>query len=186
MVPRWLFMMIGSVGVSGIALMLLSLQRTFPEDTTGFLRRWGGRILAGFTLIQMAAASSAFRAQPGAVKAGLMNSGYYASVGYGWLFTAVALIVIGIAIGLAGRRGGIWIGAAAVVSFLNIGLLVLFRDGIRDVSLLQHGYDVWAREINTNWPIVILFLLLLVAAVSFVGWMAWIVATGKKELETYA
>ena len=40
-------------------------------------------------------------------------------------------------------------------------MLTVYRDGVRDLTLLNKGYDVWDRAVVTNWSVVGLFLVLL-------------------------
>ncbi len=65
-------------------------------------------------------------------------------------------------------------------------MVVLYRDGIRDITLRQAGFEVWNREIVTNWGVVVLFLVLFVAAVACTAWMALVTIRGKGATEQYA
>ena len=49
--------------------------------------------------------------------------------------------------------------------------MTLYRDGIRDLTLLGKGFDVWQRTVVTNWSVVILFLVLFVVGLASVGWL---------------
>jgi len=185
--PRWLYMMLGSAGIAGIGLMLLGLRPGIERDAAEFLRRRGGMLLAVFTLVQIALAVYVYRAQPDAVRAGLWASWYYSALFAAWFLTALAQAALGL-LGAATAAQRHWLPAtlAGTVGFLNIALWVLFRDGIRDVTLGLHGYDVWARAVYTNWSIVVLFLILFVAAVGLTGWMAWVTFGAKVRDERYA
>lgn len=184
--PRWAFMMIGSLGVCGIGFLLLGIHGAVEEATRGFLTRWGGRFLAAFTTVQLIMGYIVFHVQPVGVRGTLLGTAYYLILLALWILTALALIGLGV---LASRKAGApaWPLAAAAggVGLVNILSMAGFRDGIRDVSLLQHGYDVWTREVNTNWLTVGLFLLLFVAAAGFVGWLGRVVFQAKGESATY-
>lgn len=185
--PRWLFMMIGSLGVAGVGLMLLGMKTRLPASATLLLRRRGGIALAVFTGIQMALAFRVLGAQPEAVRAAVMDNGFYRLIAYAWFATAALVIALGlIAAVRAARRNWLMPIACAAVAFVNILAMVLVRDGIRDLTLIQFGYDVWTREVNTNWSVVILFLVLFVAAAGLVAWMAAVTARAKGVDETYA
>ena len=54
------------------------------------------------------------------------------------------------------RTGLAW--AAALLALLVELTLVIYRDAVRDVSLLAKGFDVWDRAVVTNWGVVGLFL----------------------------
>ena len=104
-----------------------------------------------------------------------------------WFLSAHALVALGVFGALsAARRAWLPVALAAAVGFVNIALWVLFRDGIRDVTLGLHGYDVWARAVYTNWLNVILFLILFVAAVGLSGWMGLVAVQAKGADEQHA
>ncbi len=72
--PRWLYMMVGSVGLVGIGLMLLGMKPDIEKTASAFLRRRGGFLLALFTLVQVILAVAVYRTQPEAVRYGLWAS----------------------------------------------------------------------------------------------------------------
>ena len=182
-VPRWLYMMLASVGVTGLALMLLPTRLNADHPARTLLRTWGGRILAAFSAVQIAMGFWVYFAQPGAVRAGLSGSATYMFFIALWFATAVALIAAGWR--SASRSGyGLPIVCAAV-SFVNVLAMVLVRDGIRDVSLKVHGLDVWDRTVVANWSTIILFLVLFVVAVGMVLWMGKVLITARRESEHY-
>jgi hypothetical protein len=185
--PRWAFMMIGSLGVTGIGLMLLSLRGTLGQDVNVYLRKWGGRLLAVFTLVQVILAFQVLRAQPDYVRAGLAESGLYMGTGIAWAATALLLVPLGILVSLkAGRRNGWLITAVTAVNFVNLLTMVVYRDAVRDVALGYSGFDVWERAVHTNWLTVGVFLILFVVAILFIGWMGWVVLRTKGGKEQYA
>ena len=47
--------------------------------------------------------------------------------------------------------------------------MTLYRDGIRDLTLLGKGFDVWQRTVVTNWSVVGLFLVLFVVGLGRAG-----------------
>jgi hypothetical protein len=61
--------------------------------------------------------------------------------------------------------------------------LTVYRDGVRDVTLLSKGYDVWDRVVVTNWGVVGLFLVLFVAGLGVIGWLVSVVARAQKTME---
>ena len=76
--------------------------------------------------------------------------------------------------------------AGALVVFLNIAATVMVRDGIRDVTLRAAGFEVWDRQVVTNWSVVGLFLVLFVAALGAIGYLIRVVARARRIKETYA
>ena len=74
--------------------------------------------------------------------------------------------------------------AAAALGFLATALLTLYRDGIRDMTLLSKGYDVWQRAVVTNWSVVGIFLALFVAGLCIVGWLVSVMARANRTMES--
>ena len=62
-------------------------------------------------------------------------------------------------------------------------MLTIYRDGVRDLTLLSKNFDVWDRVVVTNWSVVGLFLVLFVAGVGVVGWLVSVVARAQKVME---
>jgi hypothetical protein len=77
-----------------------------------------------------------------------------------------------------------WLGWAGVlVAVLVEIMLTVYRDGVRDLTLLSKGYDVWDRVVVTNWSVVGLFLVLFVAGLGVIGWLVSVVARAQKTME---
>jgi hypothetical protein len=184
---RWLFMVVTSLGIGGVLLMLLSLRGTVEERAAALLRRRGALLLLVFSLVSLYLGWRVITVQPDAVRAWLANNAFYAGTGYAWAAVTLLLAAIGAAgvLGLV-RAPGLLAVAALAAAFLDVALIVLFRDGIRDATLNVAGFDVWDRVIVTNWTVVLLFLVLFVAAVVCTGWMALVTIRGKGEKEQYA
>ena len=99
------------------------------------------------------------------------------------------LLVVAAAAGFMALRGAarsvqLVIGIA-VLGFLNVVGMVLFRDAIRDTLLGLHGHDVWARRVLTNWSVVAVFVAMLVFSIIGLAWLIRVVARAKAEKETY-
>jgi hypothetical protein len=124
--------------------------------------------------------------QPDAVKAGLATHPLYhlaSFAGYGWM-ALVAVAVLAAAFAGLGRLAANWFGWFAATLALLIELtLVIYRDAVRDLSLLAKGFDVWNRTVVTNWGVVGLFLVLFVTGLVVVGWLISVVARAQKPME---
>jgi hypothetical protein len=186
MEPRWLMMMAGGLFIGGLWLVYLAGRSTFTAEEKHFAAGVGGRLAASFGLVYLIAGLWAARVQPDAVKAGLATHSFYhwfVYAGYGWL----ALVAIGVVVaGFAGfaRMTANWIGWTVALLALLVELtLVIYRDAVRDVSLLAKGFDVWNRTVVTNWSVVVLFLLLFVGGLGVVGWLISVVARAQKPME---
>jgi hypothetical protein len=187
--PRWLLMMAGGLFMGGLWIVYLAGRSTFTAEEKTFVAGLGGKIAAGFGVVYLAAGVWAARVQPEAVKAGLAgHSGYplyklAGFAGYGWLALVAAAVLLGAVAGLGKIAAG-WLGwVGALVAVLVEITLVVYRDGVRDLTLLSKGYDVWDRVVVTNWSVVGLFLVLFVGGLGVVGWLVSVVARAQKVME---
>ncbi|MBI2432257.1 MAG: hypothetical protein HYV26_05245, partial [Candidatus Hydrogenedentes bacterium] len=95
MFPRWLFMMLGSAGIGGVGLLLLSLKQDLTHDVQRFLRQWGGRLTVIFIALQVAAAVWVVQVQTAPVMDALAGVLFYRFCEGGWLVSAALLIILG-------------------------------------------------------------------------------------------
>ena len=187
--PRWLTMLAGGLFIGGLWLLYLAGRSTFTADEKQFVAGLGGKVAAGFGLVYLAAGLWAIRVQPAVVKAGLAGhigntlyrfAGY---AGYGWLALVAVAVLLGAYAGF-GKVTAAWISWAGVLLAVLIEItFTICRDGVRDVTLLSKGYDVWNRAVVTNWWVVGLFLVLFVAGLGVVAWLVSVVARAKKTME---
>ncbi len=189
MEPRWLMMMAGGLFIGGLWLLYLAGRSTFTAAEKRFIAGLGGKVAAAFGLVYLAAGLWAASVQPDVVKAGLTGGSTYplykfaGFAGYGWIALVVAAVLVSAIAGF-GRIAAAWISWAGVLlaTLLEI-MLVVYRDGVRDLTLLSKNYDVWNRVVVTNWSVVGLFLVLFVAGVGVVGWLVSVVARAEKVME---
>jgi len=187
--PRWLLMMAGGLVIAGLWLVYLAGRSTFTAEEKKFAAGLGGKVAAAFGLVYLAAGIWAASVQPDAVKAGLAGHALYPAyrfagfAGYGWI-ALVAVAVLLVAIAGFGKITAAWLSWSAVLAaVLTEIMLTVYRDGVRDVTLLSKGYDVWDRVVVTNWSVVGLFLLLFVAGLGVIGWLVSVVARAEKTME---
>jgi hypothetical protein len=103
--------------------------------------------------------------------------------GYGWL-ALVVLAVLMAAVAGFGRIAAGWMSWTGVLlTVLTEIMLTVYRDGVRDMTLLSKGYDVWNRTVVTNWSVVGLFLVLFVVGLGVIGWLVSVVARAEKVME---
>ena len=165
-------------------------SRTFTADEKSFLAGLGGKVAAGFGIVYLAAGVWAASVQPVVVKSMLAvpPDGYgfykfYGFAGYGWLALVAVAVLLAAAAGLA-KLTASWVGWANILLAVLIeSTLVVYRDAIRDLTLLGKGYDVWNRAVATNWWVVGLFLVLFVAGLGVIGWLVSVVARARKVME---
>lgn len=184
--PRWLLMLAGGLFVGGLWLVYLSARSTFTEEEKKFLAGLGGKVAAFCGVAYLAAGIWAAGLQPDAVKVGLASHPLYhfaSFAGYGWLALVVLAILVGAAAGFA-RLVANWLAwTGALLAVLVEIAFTVYRDAVRDLTLLSKGYDVWDRVVVTNWSVVGLFLVLFVAGLGVIGWLVSVVARAQKPME---
>ncbi|MDR3475451.1 MAG: hypothetical protein P4M09_27700, partial [Devosia sp.] len=184
--PRWLLMMAGGLFIGGLWMVYLAARSTFTAEEKAFLAGVGGKVAAACGLIYLAAGLWANAVQPGVVKAGLATHPLYhfaTFAGVGWLALVAVAVVLGIFAGFGKVAAGWLAWAGAIVALLIEIAFTVYRDAVRDLTLLSKGYDVWDRVVVTNWSVVGLFLVLFVVGLGIVGWLISVVARAQKVME---
>jgi hypothetical protein len=187
--PRWLMMMAGGLFVGGLWMVYLAGRSTFTADEKAFIGGIGGKVAAVFGVVYLVAGLWAAGVQPEVVKAGLAGGSAYplyklaGFAGYGWLALVVVAVLLAGFAGFAKITAG-WLGwSGAVVVLLTEIMFTIYRDGVRDLTLLSKGYDVWDRAVVTNWSVVGLFLVLFIGGLGVIGWLVSVVARAQKTME---
>ena len=184
--PRWFFFVFGSFSAAGAALMLLAQRVHFDEGLRRFLLRLGATALLAGVVFQSGFARMAMASQPSGIVTAVMENSTYSYSAYAWLGTAAAATLFALWAMLSGVPRPIGAASAAVMVFLNLAATVMVRDGIRDVTLRAAGFEVWDRHVVTNWSVVAVFLILLVAAVGVIGYLIRVIAKARRIEERYA
>jgi hypothetical protein len=167
-------------------MIYLAARSTFTADEKRFVAGIGGKVAAVFGIVFFAAGVWAASVQPDAVKVGLATHPLYkfaGFAGYGWLALVAVAVLVGAFAGFGKIAAGWLAWAAVLVAVLIEIMFTVYRDGVRDLTLLSKGYDVWNRVVVTNWSVVLLFLVLFVAGLGVIGWLVSVVARAKKDME---
>lgn len=184
--PRWLLMIAGGLFVGGLWMVYLAARSTFTTEEKRFLSGVGGKVALLFGLVYLAAGLWASSVQPAAVKTGLVTHPLYryaGFAGYGWIALVVLAILLGAIAGF-GRRAPGWLAwTGALLALLVEIAFTVYRDAVRDLTLLSKGYDVWDRAVVANWGVVGLFLILFIAGLGVVAWLISVVARAQKPME---
>ncbi|MDX2033983.1 MAG: hypothetical protein SF339_25135 [Blastocatellia bacterium] len=184
--PRWLFMMIGSIGFGGIFAALLGARSSLSAPMKQTMRRWGGGLGAASMLAQLALGFWVWNAQPPIVRESMLNAPLYRHSLIVWLaVSGLFAIGSGATMLTAVSRSSFWPAATSAMGILSIAAAVTARDGIRDMTLLAKGFDVWAQPVVSNWSVVILFLILFAAGLAVIGWMMTVAAQAKGTVENH-
>jgi hypothetical protein len=188
--PRWLLMMAGGLFIAGLWMIYLAGRTTFTAEEKTFMAGLGGKIAALFGLVYLGAGLWAAGVQPAVVKTGLVfgtpdhplyRLAHFA--GYGWLALVIVAILFAATAGFT-RITAAWLGWSGALAAVLVAIaLTLYRDGVRDLTLLSKGFDVWDRVVVTNWSVVGLFLVLFVGALGVIGWLISVVARAQKPME---
>jgi hypothetical protein len=151
------------------------------------LRRWGGRLAVAGVAVQGVLGLWVSLAQPAAVRSGLWHNWVYVLCFFAWIASAVLLgLAAWAGQASAAEAGWKWPAAAGLMVFLLNLVAVVYRGGIRDVTLSGFSFNVWAREVAANWVVVAAFLLLFVFGLAAVAWLTSIVFRMEKVEERYA
>ncbi len=183
LVPRWVFMLTGGFMIGGLWMVYLSARSTMDRVTGQFLARWGGATTAAAGLLYLGSAWTVFAALAPAVQSGLGANPLYVVSGFGWLAMCAVIILIGVWAALQQRVPGLVALSTPGLALVAMLTLTIYRDGLRDVTLLTKGFDVWARTVVTNWSVVAIFLGLFVLGLIVIGWLVTVVAGSKKTFE---
>lgn len=181
--PRWCFMMSGGFLIGGLWMLYLAGRKTFTAAEAKFLSGLGGKVAALGAIVQAICAFWVFRVQPAAVQAGLHNNAVYKIAGLVWLALIAVILLLGLIGGFAKLANNFLSWTAALLSLLAMLTMTVYRDGIRDLTLLSKGFDVWQRVVVSNWSVIGLFLFLFVAGLGVIGWLISVVARAKKVME---
>lgn len=173
---RTLFMFCGGFLVGGLGLVMLGANPRRPAALRTLMLREGGLLAVVGAVAQLPLGLTILRLQPAEVQQALAASGLYHGGELLWLLAWAAALAVGLLALLAGPKtaaaGGRLPGLAVVaplVAVLATMAMTIVRDGIRDFSLLQAGYDVWSLPVVTNLPVLAIFLVLVVVALAIVG-----------------
>lgn len=183
---RLLTMFGGALLTAGLWMVYLSGRATFEASTARFLRTAGGLLAAVMALVEIFVVGRVTASQPPAVQHALQTDAIAQGAAYAWI-AAVGLVVV------TGVWGGFtrfavtvlpWI--AVLVAVVRTGAMTVYRDVLRDQSLLANGFDVWQRTVVTNWSVVGLFLVLFVGGLATVAWLVSVVARANRVMEKTA
>lgn len=184
--PRFLLMLAGGLLIGGLWMVYLAARKTFAPADQKFLASVGGKVAALAGILYLAAGFWANAVQPSSVLANLAAHPVYhfaRYAGFAWIALVAVAIVIAAAAGFAKLTSGVIAWAATITVVLIEICFTVYRDAIRDVTLLNKGFDVWDRAVVTNWSIVGIFLVLFVFMLGVIGWLVSVVARAKKPME---
>jgi hypothetical protein len=186
LMPRWLFMVTGGLWVAGVWMIWLAGRHVFEDPVRRYLAANGGRLAVVMLAVQGFLVSRVLGSQPEAVREALAASPLYRYAGLAWMGAAALVLLFSgwAALTRPTSRGAGW--AAALLLLVTILAMTLYRDGLRDLTLLSKGFDVWQRTVVVNWSVVGLFLGLFVAGLGALGWLILILVRARPVSERVA
>lgn len=181
---RLLCVLTGGLVAGGLWMVYLAGRRSFNMSDGKYLATRGGWIAAVAGFAQLASGIWVYRAQPAVVQKLLSEHTLYKLAGLGWLALTLAIVVFACLVALrkTAHSSSGWL--AVALGALAIALLTLYRDGIRDMTLLSKGYDVWQRATASNWSVIAIFLVLFIAGLVTVGWLISVMARASRVMES--
>jgi len=186
LVPRWLFMLTGGFWVAGLWLLWLAGRSTIEAPVRHYLASQGGRLAAVMALVQVALAFVVLGAQPAEVRSGLAGHLVYKIAGLLWLATVAGVFLFGAWAALKKPDSRAVGYVSMVLTLVAMLAMTVYRDGLRDLTLLSKGYDVWDRTVVTNWSVVVIFLVVFVGGLAGVGWLVSVMMRAKPVAEKLA
>jgi hypothetical protein len=167
-------------------MLYLAGRSTFSAEEKRFLAGLGGKVAAGFGIVYLAAGLWAFSVQPEIVKVGLATHPLYkwsGTAGFLWLALVLVAVFVAAVAGF-GKISARWVSMTVIHLAVLIAIaFAVCRDGVRDLTLLAKGYNVWDRAVVTNWWVVGIFLIIFVGGLGAVGWLVSVTARATKVLE---
>lgn len=174
--PRFAFMMVASLALGAIGTSLWATKAGLLDETRTFLRRWSGAVAAISLPFLFVIGAWALNSQPEAVRKALAASAYAQNLTLGWIASAALAFLVGVGLVVTARsRSALLPVLGSAVALGAVTCWTLLRDVVRDTTLALKGFDVWKAPEGTNWTIVILFIVSLVAGLAIMAWIGSIV-----------
>lgn len=167
---RWLFVMFGGPLLGGLWAVLLSHMAYLNDEVRPVLRTMGGRLALIGALAMLFFGRQVMVGQPAVVQDGITASSFYNIS----LVAAVGALLLAGVVGVVqslGKASVLVSTLGLVLGFVGVSAAGIVRDGIRDLTLKQHGFDVFATPVYANWSVLIAFLLLFVIMLVIIFWL---------------
>ncbi len=172
MLPRYLHMVLGAIAVAGLMVCIAGVVMRPRDQAFGaWAMRWGAGWFGIATALNLPAGIWWLGVLPSDAVTRLMGGDAAATLVLA-SGVAVALAAIGLVfVGTHAARPGPWVFGAAGALLASLVLMLLTRDAIRQQALDAAGFTA-PTLVAPQWGVMAVFLVLLVAAVGAVAWMA--------------
>lgn len=176
LLPRWLFMITGGLVTGGLWMIWLTGSKNVEEQVKPYLSKLGGRIAVAGVILHIIMGVWAIKAQPSPVYTALNSNALFKASGFIWGISMVGILIFSIWRGGGGLPSR-FIGL--ILIFISMLAAVVCRDGVRDITLMQKGFNVMDRVIYTNWYVVGIFLITFVLGLIAVAWLISVIMKAK-------
>lgn len=183
LMPRWLFMLSGGFTVSGFWLVWIAGRKTVVRPLNTFLAGLGGMVSSSALIVQAYCYYSILKSQPQIVINGIHNSPLLNPVSIAWYCLASVMFVFAIFNAIKKPCSQLVGYLSAICVFLLIFSWVILRDGIRDLTLLSNGFNVWHLPVYSNWSVVIAFFLVFGWGIGTLVWLISVMMRAKPIAE---
>jgi hypothetical protein len=171
LLPRHLHMVLGAIAVSGLAIAALGVVRRKEDPAFGqWAMRYGAFICTAATVVNIFAGLWWLAALPRDVLLQFMGRDMRA---IGELLAGILLTLTGAGhtvLAATGKRPGVMVSISAATLLAGIAMMLLTRDAIRRMTLELAGYQP-VNWVAPQWGPIVIFAVLLVAAIGTVIWM---------------
>jgi hypothetical protein len=179
LLPRHLHMVLGAIAVSGLAIAVLGVLRRAQDAAFGeWAIRYGAFVCVAATVVNVFAGLWWLAALPRDVLLQFMGRDMRA---IGELLAGILLTLTGAGhtvLAVTGRRPALMLTISAVTLLSGIAMMLLTRDTIRRLSLDLAGYQA-VNWVAPQWGPIVIFVVLLLAAVGTVVWMTQALANAR-------
>ena len=168
---RTLHFVLAALALTGLIVAAVGLRREAVDPAFGrWAKVYGGRWFLGATILQLGSGIWFLSVQPSRVRDALLGGNPEDSV---LLAVAVGFALLALAmLAPPSRISTVRLSLASGAIGLTVVLMVLLRQRIRTLWLEPYfRYDV--LPVASQWGAILLFLVLLLAGISLVGWMLW-------------
>lgn len=179
LMPRWLFMLAGGFAVSGLWMVWIAGRKSVQAPLNKYLSELGGLLAAVMIIVQSVQFIFVLGAQPSVVRAALSASALYKILVIAWFALAVLIFLFAVWV-LIKKPCSYFAGFIALgLVLLSVSSWTILRDGIRDITLLNKGYNVWQQFVVTNWSVVIIFLVTFGLGIAALVWLISVMMRAK-------
>jgi hypothetical protein len=178
LLPRFLHFLFGAIAVAGMFVVVQGLLRRRSEpDYAAWSIRYGAHWFVAATVISMGLGIWWLVALPRETMMRFMGGSTAATVilGLGILLSLVVLVLMAMAM-MATRPEGL-ASTSVVLLLVLLVTMILNRDQVRRAALKAAGFEpvTW---VEPQWGPILVFTVLLVAALAIVAWMVTALARG--------